>query len=143
MIYDIYDNVLDNDTDPEGDDQTVNTTPVVGPENGTLVLNEDGTFDYTPDTDFVGTDSFVYSVCDDGTPEACDEATVILTVNPGNTTDAIDDINDTFINVAVDGNVLTNDEDAEGNTQVVTSKTQPSNGTPEPRRGAGGIHLRQ
>ncbi len=122
-------NVLDNDTDPEGDDQTVNTTPVVGPENGTLLLNEDGTFDYTPDPDFVGTDSFVYSVCDDGTPEACDEATVILTVNPGNTTDAIDDINDTFINVAVDGNVLTNDEDAEGNTQVVTSNTQPSNGT--------------
>ncbi|WP_271856440.1 Ig-like domain-containing protein, partial [Patiriisocius marinus] len=64
-------NVLDNDTDPEGDDQTVNTTPVVGPENGTLVLNADGTFEYTPNPDFVGTDSFVYSVCDNGTPQAC------------------------------------------------------------------------
>ena len=73
-------NVLDNDTDPEGDDQVVNTTPVVSPENGTLVLNADGTFEYTPNADYVGTDSFVYSICDNGTPQACDEATVYLSV---------------------------------------------------------------
>ena len=122
-------NVSDNDSDPENDNQTVNTVPVIAPTNGTVVLNADGTFEYTPNPGYVGSDSFVYSVCDDGTPQACDEATVLLTVNPVNTTDAIDDINNTYINVAVDGNVLTNDEDAEGNTQVVTANTQPVNGS--------------
>ncbi|NNC50249.1 MAG: tandem-95 repeat protein, partial [Flaviramulus sp.] len=74
-------NVLDNDTDPEGDTQTVNTTPVDDVDNGTLILNADGTFTYTPNDGFTGTDSFVYSVCDDGTPQACDQATVYITIN--------------------------------------------------------------
>ncbi|NNF86199.1 MAG: tandem-95 repeat protein, partial [Winogradskyella sp.] len=72
--------VLDNDSDPEGDDQTVNTTPVVDVANGTLVLNADGTFSYIPNEGFTGTDSFVYSVCDNGTPQACDQATVYITI---------------------------------------------------------------
>ena len=122
---DIAGNVLDNDSDPEGDDQTVNTTPVVDVDNGTLVLNEDGTFTYTPDDGFTGTDSFVYSVCDDGDPQACDQATVYITVGGQaiNTTDAENDINNTFADTAVDGNVLTNDTDAEGDTQTVTTTT--------------------
>ncbi|MFD0842520.1 tandem-95 repeat protein, partial [Flaviramulus multivorans] len=73
-------NVLDNDTDPEGDTQTVNTVPVDDVNNGTLVLNADGTFTYTPNAGFTGTDSFVYSVCDSGTPQACDQATVYITL---------------------------------------------------------------
>ncbi len=44
-------------------------------------MNADGTFTYTADTDYVGSDSFVYEVCDDGEPQACDQATVFLTVN--------------------------------------------------------------
>ena len=76
----ISENVLDNDSDPEGDTQTVNTTPVNNVNNGTLVLNSDGTFVYTPDAGFTGTDSFVYAVCDNGTPMACDSATVFLSI---------------------------------------------------------------
>ncbi|WP_405291991.1 tandem-95 repeat protein, partial [Algibacter sp. Ld11] len=79
---DIAGSVLDNDTDPEGDTPTVNTIPVTGVDNGTLVLNSDGTFVYTPNPDFSGTDSFVYEVCDSGVPEACDQSTVYITVNP-------------------------------------------------------------
>ncbi|WP_431167847.1 Ig-like domain-containing protein, partial [Tenacibaculum halocynthiae] len=41
-------NVLTNDTDPEGDTQIVNTIAVTGPTNGTVVINADGTFVYTP-----------------------------------------------------------------------------------------------
>ncbi|MGV6829896.1 MAG: Ig-like domain-containing protein, partial [Flavobacteriales bacterium] len=116
-------NVLDNDSDPEGDTQTVNTTPVSGPNNGTVVLNTDGTFTYVPnDPNFVGTDSFVYEVCDSGSPQACDQATVYITVGGDpNTTDAINDINNTYVDTPVSGNVLTNDEDAEGDMQTVTS----------------------
>ncbi|WP_115124296.1 Ig-like domain-containing protein, partial [Marinirhabdus gelatinilytica] len=109
-------NVSDNDSDPEGDNQIVNTTPVSGPSNGTLTLNPDGTFDYMPnDPTFVGTDQFVYSVCDDGTPQACDEATVYITIGEfNNEILAIDDINDTFVGLPVDGDVGTNDINEDG-----------------------------
>ena len=56
--------LLLNDTDIEGDTLSVNTTPVTGPANGSLVLNADGTFTYTPNNNFNGTDSFVYEVLD-------------------------------------------------------------------------------
>ncbi|TSE09520.1 Ig-like domain-containing protein [Aquimarina algiphila] len=77
----ISDNVLDNDFDPEGDTQIVNTIPVDDVDNGTLQLNANGTFIYTPNIGFTGTDSFIYSVCDDNTPLACDRATVYFTVS--------------------------------------------------------------
>ncbi|MFV0417324.1 MAG: Ig-like domain-containing protein [Dysgonomonas sp.] len=118
-------NVLVNDFDPEGDDQTVNTTPVKAPIHGSVTLNADGTFIYTPSNGFTGTDSFVYEACDNGIPVACDRATVYIQVNPepisANLTYAIDDINITYKNTLVSGNVLTNDFDPEGNTQTVTS----------------------
>ena len=115
-------NVSDNDNDQQGDNQIVNTTPVSGPTNGTVVLNADGSFTYTPnDPNFSGPDSFVYSVCDDGSPVACDEATVSIIIFGINTTDAILDINNTYIDLAVEGNVLTNDEDAQGDVQMVTT----------------------
>jgi hypothetical protein len=36
---------------------------------------------YTPNANFVGTDMFTYSICDNGTPILCDQATVTVTVN--------------------------------------------------------------
>ncbi len=77
----LTDNVLTNDSDVEGDNQNLGVTLVSGPTNGTLVLNPDGSYTYTPiDPNFVGNDEFVYSVCDDGSPVACDTATVYVTV---------------------------------------------------------------
>ncbi|MBC3847958.1 hypothetical protein H8K90_16300, partial [Winogradskyella echinorum] len=46
-----------------------------------------------------------------------------------NCTDAIADINNTYVDQPVSGNVLTNDEDFEGDNQTVTANTQPANGT--------------
>ena len=105
--------------------QTVSTTPVDDVDNGTLVLNADGSFSYVPNDGFTGTDSFVYSVCDDGTPQACDQATVYITVGgaAGNTTDAENDINNTFVDTVVNGNVLTNDTDAEGGEESLITET--------------------
>ena len=71
-------NVLDNDTDPDGDILTVTTIPVADPMNGELVLNPDGTFTYTPAKDFSGKDFFTYEVCDTANPAACDEADVTI-----------------------------------------------------------------
>ena len=58
--------------------------------NGTLALNADGSFTYTPNADFVGTDSFTYTASNDaGESEA---ATVTLTAaEPITELDAVDD----------------------------------------------------
>ncbi|HZI65781.1 MAG TPA: Ig-like domain-containing protein, partial [Thermoanaerobaculia bacterium] len=71
-------NVVTNDSDPNGDPLTV--TSVTDPPHGSAVNNGNGTVTYTPDSGFVGNDSFGYTVCDDGTPPLCDTATVAVTV---------------------------------------------------------------
>ena len=40
-----------------------------GPRNGTLQLSENGSFTYTPNADFFGTDSFTFTVTDRGDPD--------------------------------------------------------------------------
>ena len=47
--------VLVNDTDVDGDPLTAST--VIGPANGMLALNGDGSFTYTPNAHFNGSDS--------------------------------------------------------------------------------------
>ena len=69
--------VLINDSDPDGDIITV-TTIITPPANGTVVINPDGTITYTPDTDFAGSDSFVYEICDPS--GLCDTATVTIEI---------------------------------------------------------------
>jgi large repetitive protein len=57
--------VLANDYDPiEGDGLTA--LPVTPPQFGTVTVDTDGSFSYTPDPGFVGFDSFSYGACDPG-----------------------------------------------------------------------------
>lgn len=56
------DGVLVNDTDPDGDELTaILETPT---EFGSLQLNSDGSFSYTPDEGFTGQDFFTYQASD-------------------------------------------------------------------------------
>ncbi|MGL6075738.1 MAG: Ig-like domain-containing protein [Fimbriiglobus sp.] len=55
--------VLANDSDADG--QTLRVISTAAPSKGSLVVNGDQTISYTPNTDFVGNDSFSYTV-DDG-----------------------------------------------------------------------------
>ena len=55
----------------------VTPTVVTPPTNGTAVENTNGTVEYRPYTGFVGTDSFVYEICN-GT--GCSSATVIVKI---------------------------------------------------------------
>ncbi len=55
-------NVLANDTDIDGDPLTAILEN--GVAHGTLSLQTDGTFTYTPDANFHGTDSFTYKAYD-------------------------------------------------------------------------------
>ncbi len=97
-----------NDSDPNGNALTYTTTPVTPPTNGTVSISTGGNYTYTPAPGFYGTDKFRYRVCDNGAPSLCDTATVYITVMP-NSPDAQNDINITFVNKPVSGNVLTND----------------------------------
>jgi hypothetical protein len=73
VVIDVLSNDADSDTDPLG----VSSFAYEGP--GTVVLNDDGTFTYTPPSGFVGEDSFTYSVTD-GFNSA--SGTVTIMVNP-------------------------------------------------------------
>lgn len=68
--------VLANDQDPDGDALTARL--VTAPQHGTLTLNADGTFTYTPQAGFHGTDSFTYKA-NDGQLDS-NLATVTITV---------------------------------------------------------------
>ncbi len=76
--------VLANDSDPEDDtsDLTVTVEGDDEPSNGTVTVNGDGTITYTPDSGFVGEDSYTYTVEDTGGNEA--EATVTIDVQSSN-----------------------------------------------------------
>ena len=79
-------NILVNDFDPEGDDLSILSSPIQAPQNGTVILQEDGTFLYAPKPDYFGPDYFIYEVCDNNLATECDEATVVLTILPVNDT---------------------------------------------------------
>jgi VCBS repeat-containing protein len=121
--------VLGNDSDPDGDPLTA--VLVSGPANGTLALNSDGSFNYTPTTGFSGSDSFVY-LATDGSAES--EATVTITVNPFQSAPIVfDDAYSTGEDVALTADialgVLANDFDTAGGTLTATLVTGPDNGT--------------
>ncbi|PYR58664.1 MAG: hypothetical protein DMF91_16680, partial [Acidobacteria bacterium] len=69
--------VLANDTDVESDPLTA--ILVSGPAHGTLTLNANGSFTYTPAANYNGSDSFTYQA-NDGTANS-NVATVTITVN--------------------------------------------------------------
>jgi VCBS repeat-containing protein len=72
--------VLSNDLDPDGDNLTaVNASD---PAGGTVILDTNGSFTYTPDPDFNGTDTFTYQASDG--QALSNTATVTITVNPVN-----------------------------------------------------------
>ena len=77
LVTDVANGVLANDSDTEmGALQAVLES---GPSNGVLNLSADGSFDYTPNADFIGQDSFTYHAFDGLT--ASNTATVTVTVD--------------------------------------------------------------
>ncbi|APG59411.1 hypothetical protein LPB144_02855 [Christiangramia salexigens] len=117
--------VLENDTDTDGG--TLVITDVSTPLNGTVSHNGT-TVIYTPNPNFNGEDSFVYTISDGN--GGTDTATVDITVNPVNDDPvADDDIAVTTENTEVIIPVLDNDEDIDGDPLTVTNVTNPTNGT--------------
>ncbi|MEM6844794.1 MAG: Ig-like domain-containing protein [Bacteroidota bacterium] len=124
-------NLLTNDLDPNDNALTVAVAPVQAPAHGTVVLTANGTFTYTPEDNFHGTDELLYQVCDNGSPVLCDTARLTIEVTPIN--DAPVAVDDAFGisegNLAI-GNVLDNDEDPDGDDLTVAALvTNPTAGT--------------
>lgn len=78
LIVNVADGVLDNDSDIDGHPLRVTVDTDVS--NGRLNLNTDGSFEYIPNADFTGSDSFIYQINDGN--GGTDTATVDITINP-------------------------------------------------------------
>src|SRR5207249_3082628 len=121
--------VLGNDTDVDGDALTA--VLVSGPAHGTLTLNPNGSFTYTPAANFNGADSFSYRASD-GTASSGPVA-VSLTVNPVNDAPVAQPDSYTVnpgstLSVASPG-VLANDSDVDGDALTAVLASGPANGT--------------
>lgn len=100
--------------DKNGD--TLTYALVTGAANGTVVVNSDGTYTYTPNANFNGTDSFTFRA-NDGFNNG-PAATVTLTVNP---------VNDAPTDITLTGNSVA--ENAANGTVVGTAAASDPDGT--------------
>src|SRR6185436_17869297 len=120
--------VLENDTDLEGG--TLHAVLVSGPAHGTLTLNADGSFSYTPSANYNGPDSFSYRANDGEADSAA--ATVAITVRPANDApvagdDSYSTDEDTALTIPAAG-VLGNDSDIESSPLQAVLVSGPSHG---------------
>ena len=121
--------LLSNDSDIDGD--TLSAVTVAGPTNGNLALNADGSFTYTPNLNFNGTDSFTYRASDGGLQSEI--RTVTLNVAAVNDPSVSNDDSYTIGQLTVleldaaDG-VLINDTDVEADPLQAILINGPQNG---------------
>jgi N-acetylneuraminic acid mutarotase len=122
--------VLANDSDPDGNSLTaLLVTPTA---SGSLALNRDGSFIYTPDPGFAGLDAFTYQASDG--LAASNVATVTITVDeaPNNAPTAVDDaytmLQDSTLIIPAPG-LLENDSDPDGDPLIAALELGPSNGS--------------
>src|SRR5436189_291976 len=122
-------------TDVDGDPLTA--ILVDGPAHGTLSLNSDGSFSYTPALNYNGPDSFTYKA-NDGLADSPTNATASITVTPVNDPPGTSDRNgaedayttpeDTTLTVTAPG-VLANDTDIDGDPLTAILVDSPAHGT--------------
>ncbi|MCE5334113.1 MAG: tandem-95 repeat protein [Desulfobacteraceae bacterium] len=121
--------VLANDSDVDGD--TLTATVVSRPKNGTLSLNADGSFTYTPDSNYNGADSFTYKVSDGSISKTATAVFNITPVNdpPASANDTYTTKEDTKLVVSASKGVLKNDSDPEKSELSATLVDGPLHGT--------------
>jgi large repetitive protein len=121
-------NVSLNDSDIEND--SLFYSVINNPLHGSLILNVDGTFEYTPNADYFGNDEFVYSVCDNGIPSVCNSAVVSIAVTAVNDApSAADDVFNGTEDSALTGNLNANDFDIDSGVLTYTNLDTTTCGT--------------
>ncbi|MCP4195390.1 MAG: tandem-95 repeat protein, partial [Planctomycetaceae bacterium] len=121
--------VLLNDTDPEFD--TLTAVLVTDVSNGTLTLNSDGSFNYTPANNYFGSDNFSY-LANDGVDDS-NIATATITINSINdapiaTGESYSLSVGNIFSLPTPG-ILSNDTDVENDSLNAILNTDVSNGT--------------
>ncbi|MCP5308580.1 MAG: tandem-95 repeat protein [Zoogloeaceae bacterium] len=115
-----------NDT-PSGDGGNV-WALASGPANGSVTVNPDGTFSYTPDANYNGPDSFTYTITDaDG-----DVSTATATINVAPVNDvpvAADDVLVAVEDTPLAGSLATNDTPSGDGGNVWALASGPANGS--------------
>ena len=131
LSVDVSSGVLANDIDVEND--PLSGLRFLVPQNGELDFNSDGSFTYTPNADFNGTDFFSY-LPDDGSGISFPAVTVTLNVTPQN--DAPVATNETFtvnengvLVIDAANSVLNNDDDIDGDSLTAMLTSSPANGS--------------
>ena len=115
--------LLANDRDPEY--SSLAAVLESGPEHGTLNLAADGTFTYTPNPGFFGTDSFSYRATDGSAASAVIPVSIIVRsdILPVAASDAFAIDEDVNLVVAADQGLLANDSGRAATAQLVTGPT--------------------
>jgi VCBS repeat-containing protein len=120
--------VMENDSDKVG--QSLTAALVSDVSHGSLILNEDGSFTYTPDLDYNGLDSFTYLVSDGDL--SSNSAAVSIDVAPVNDTPlAFDDMGQGEEGDIIEVAVLANDRGMGDDPISVEVETSPENGVVE------------
>ncbi len=110
-------NLLDNDSDPDGDNLIISTTPVVSPVLGKVTIFAGGNFRYEFERGISGSDHFVYEICDDAAKQRCAQADVYITISLDFDCDDvpdsidIDDDNDGIIDTVEGDGAIDSDND--------------------------------
>ena len=129
LVTDATTGVLQNDSDADGDSLTA--VAKSQPSHGTLTLSDDGSFTYTPEASYLGTDSFTY-VANDGIADSS-EVTVTIDVQqnhaPVATADQYQVISGDQLDVSADEGVLANDSDQNGQPLTASILSAPLYGT--------------
>jgi hypothetical protein len=121
-------NVLSNDTDV--DEATALTARLVGApsaDHGTVVLNANGTFTFTPAASFAGAATFTY-VANDGEADSNVGVATITVTEVNDAPTAVNDLATTAEDASIDIAVLDNDSDADGDTIALSSVGTPAHG---------------
>ena len=126
-------NVLANDTDVDGPSLQVtqytiagvvhaagSTTALVG--IGSIVVNVDGSYTFTPAADYHGTVPVIGYTVTDGSLTSSSTLTLAIT-SVNDAPDAVNDLASTPINAGITIPVLANDTDRDGDTLTVTAAT--------------------
>lgn len=123
-----FGNVLANDTTSSGT-LTVTGFTAVAPAFGSLSIASDGTYTFTPATDWTGTTSSSYTVTNGSKTRT---AAITINVNPSNSAptasnDTLSLVEDAAPNVTA--SILANDTDPDNDTLTVTAVTNVTGGS--------------
>lgn len=124
--------LLRNDVDVDND--SLSAMLDVGPSHGTLTLNSDGSFTYTPTSGYLGPDSFTYRASDGVLTSALTTVSLNVALTnaaPTGTADNYEVAEDHKLFVTVAQGVLANDSDNEEDPLVAIVDTPPAHGTLE------------